>query len=183
MRWSVPAGLALTLVAVASIAVTTAAQKSTSAPVAKELAVALAQQKATVVAARDPDQAGFYVAASYIPGVQLLVVSARPLAPERLDQFLAAKRYDEAYASLNMASVPEGKLFVQDIRADGLAPGRDEGGSFDIVYQNVVKTFMFNGDWKKQGLTESQYRSIFEALDARYARMLSALLSQLQSGG
>jgi hypothetical protein len=175
--------IALILVAIGSWAATALAQTSSSAPIAKQLLQEMVQRKVDMVAAKDPGQPEFYVAASYVQGVELIVVSARSKSPAYLDDLLQARRYADVYASLNGASFAEGKLFVQDIKADGLAAGREKGGSFDIVYQDVVKTIMFNGDWEKQGLTESQYTDTFKTLDARYARLLSLLLSQLKSGG
>ena len=50
--------------------------ESQSAAAVGSLRALLAQQKLDAVAARDPDHPGQYVAAFYMPGSQLLVVSA-----------------------------------------------------------------------------------------------------------
>jgi len=157
-----------------------AAQAPTSVQAASDLVRELTARNLTVVAAKDPDHPDFYLAASYLPGPQLLAVRARSTAPAYVDQLLAEKKYADVYATLNGASVAEGKLFVQDMRADGLKPAREDG-AFDIVYQNVVKTTMFNGDWKKQKMSESSYRETFRDLDAQYTRVLSVLLTRLRS--
>jgi hypothetical protein len=182
MQLSVPFCMALAIAATGPSAVAAAPQPSKSTPAAKALAGEMARQHLSAVAAKDPDHPGFYIGASLVPGVQLLVVSARSQAPAYLDEVVAAKRYDEAYASINGASFPDGKLFVQDLHADGLLPNRDGGGSFDIVYKDVVKTFMFNGESKKQHMSDAQYRDAFNDLDVRYASLLSMLLAQLTSG-
>jgi len=153
-----------------------AAQPSKSAALGVELVSVLEQRQLQNIAAKDPDRPGFFVAASHVPGSQLLVVSARSNAPDYIDYVLSASRYDEAYSSLNFASSPDGKLFVQDMGCDGLAAAPGETGAVDIVYQDVKKMTVFNGDWKKQDLSEQQYKETFEAVDAGYARALSLLL-------
>jgi hypothetical protein len=158
------------------------AQPPASAQVASELVKELTSRHATVVAVKDPDHPGFYLAASYLPGPQLLAVSAQSTAPEYVDHLLTERKYADVYATLNGASVAQGKLFVQDMRADGLKPARAEG-AFDIVYQNVVNTTLFNGDWKQQKMSERAYRDAYQDLEARYARLLSLLLNQLRSAG
>ena len=168
------------LAAVAFCAAPAAGQSPTSGPLAAELVRELEQRKLQNVAARDPERPGFFVAASHIPGVQLLVVSARSTAPAYVDYVLAESRYDEVYASLNGASAADGKLFVQDMGSNGLLPKPHNGGPVDVAYRDVTKMAIFNGEWKKQGLSEQAYGETFEAIDAAYARALSLLLRQLK---
>jgi hypothetical protein len=158
------------------------AQPPASARAASELVKELTSRNATVMAVKDPDHPGFYLAVSYLPGPQLLAVSAQSTAPEYVDYLLTERKYADVYATLNGASVAQGKLFVQDMRADGLKPAREDG-AFDIVYQNVVNTTLFNGDWKQQKMSERGYRDAYQDLEARYARVLSLLLNQLRSTG
>ena len=179
-RTQVLAG-ALTAVLLAASPVPAAGQTASSA-VAAELVRELTSHGMTAVAAKDPEQADVYAAATYLPGVQLLAVSARSTAPGYMDHLIAAGRYNEAYSSMNGGSIPEGKLFIQDMKADGLRARREDGGAFDIVYRDVTKSLLFNGDWKKQGLSEAAYREVFQDIDARYARMLSVLLAQARTG-
>ena len=40
------------------------------------------------------------------------------------------------------------------------------------------KRTMFDGDWKKQKLSEQDYLKAFSAADERYAEILAALLAQ-----
>lgn len=183
MRIRVLSTLAVFAIMLAALPRTAIGQTSTSSSMAKELVQELAKRQLTTVAAKDPEQADVYVAANYLPGIELIALSARSTSPPYLDSMLAAKRYDEVYGTLNQASVPDGKLFLQDMRADGLTPAPDKGASFDIAYQNVVKTILFNGDWKKQSMSEAEYRKTFEQVDARYTRILALLLQQLRADG
>ena len=38
----------------------------------------------------------------------------------------------------------------------------------------------FDGDWRKQQLSEQDYQKAFAAADAQYAQFLAALLAQLK---
>ena len=156
------------------------AQQSTSAPLAVELTKLMDAQNLTSVAAVDPAGPGTYIAASYLPGIQLLVVSAQYPVPPALDRLIKDKNYSEAYLELNGAAVPDTKLFIQDLKADGLRPERKNGGPFDIAYEKVVKQVSFDGDWKKHQMKEDDYRSQFTAVDTRYAEMLRVLIGELK---
>jgi hypothetical protein len=168
------------VVAVSLAAVPAAAQSSKSAPLAAEFAQILEQRKLQNFAVKDPDHPGFYVAASHTPGLHLLVVRARSSSPEYADYVLSASKYDEVYNTLNGASAPEGKLFVQDMACNGLSARPKDGQPLDIVYRDVVKMTIFNGDWKKQKMNEREYGQAFDEADAEYARVLSLLLQKLK---
>lgn len=155
-----------------------AAQPSKSAPLGAELASVLQQRQLPNIAAKDPDRPGFFVAALHLPGSQLLVVSARSTGPEYVEQvLLAASRYEEVYSSLNLASSPDGRFFVQDMGCDGLGSEPGKEGALDS-YRDAKRSTIFNGDWKKQDLTEQEYKATFEAADAAYAKALSLLLQE-----
>lgn len=153
---------------------------SKSEPLAKELVQLLEKGGLTYVAAKS-DEADFYVAALHIPGVQLLVVRAKYSVPVLLNERLAKKEYQDAYIDLNSASVPESKIFVEDLKSDGLHATREGDQPFDIYEEGTVRT-IFDGDWKKQKLTEDAYMGKFGAADDKYARMLAALIAQLKKG-
>ena len=76
-------------------------QDAQSAPLAAKLAAALDAAKAVNIAAKDPSQPDVFVAALYMPGLQLLVISGKYAAPVLLDQRLAAREYRELYLDLN----------------------------------------------------------------------------------
>ena len=155
------------------------AQESKSGPLAKQLAAALDAAKLDSVAAKDPNAADTFIAALYFPGAQLLVVSAKYTAPQLLDARLSKKEYRDTYIDLSSASVPESKVFVQDALADGLRAKHEDNTPFDI-YEAAGKPMMFDGEWKKQKLSEQDYMKAFSAADDRYSTMLSALLEQLK---
>jgi hypothetical protein len=162
-----------------SLASAAAAQDGKSVALAKQLGAALDAAKLDAVAAKDPGNADTFVAALYFPGAQLLVVSARYAAPQLLDTRLSKKEFRDTYIDLSSASIPESKIFVQDAGADGLRAKRDENQPFDIV-ETGGKPTMFDGDWKKQKLSEQDYMKAFSAADDRYSDMLTALLAQLK---
>jgi len=162
-----------------SVAPAVRAQETKSAALAKQLTAALDAAKLDAVAAKDGSTPDTFVAALYFPGAQLLVVSAKYSAPQLLDARLIKKEYRDTYIDLSSASVPETKIFVQDGGADGLRAKREENQAFDI-YEAAGKPTTFDGDWKRQKISEQDYMKAFSSADDRYASMLSALLAQLK---
>ena len=155
------------------------AQEGKSVALAKQLVAALDAAKLDSVAAKDPNAPDTFIAALYYPGAQLLVVSAKYTAPQLLDARLGKKEYRDTYIDLSSASVPESKIFVQDALADGLKAKHDDNTPFDI-YEVAGKPMNFDGDWKKQKLSEQEYMKAFGAADDRYSSMLTALIEQLK---
>lgn len=169
----------LTAALVLSLAGAAPAQEAKSVALAKQLAAALDAAKLDALAAKDGSGADTFVAALYFPGAQLLVVSAKYAAPQLLDARLSKKEFRDTYLDLSSASVPESKFYVQDAGADGIKAKREENQPFDIVETGGKQT-MFDGDWKKQKLSEQDYMKTFTSADDRYTEMLSALLAQLK---
>jgi hypothetical protein len=153
------------------------AQESKSAAVAKELVQMLDGAKLDSVAVADPAAPGTFVAALYIPGTQLLVVSAKYAAPPLLVDRITAKDYRGVYVDLQSASVRGSKVFVQDQGADGLAP-KPPGDQAADSWDEGDKSTTFDGDWKKAKVAETEYVKTFADADGRYAKMLSMLLAQ-----
>src|SRR5438045_2987348 len=114
-----------------SLSATALAQEPKSAPLAKQLAAALDAAKIDSIAAKDPSAPDVFIGALYFPGVQLLVVCAKYTVPTLLVDKLAKKDYKEVYIDLNSASVPETKVFIEDLGADGLKPERTENQPYD----------------------------------------------------
>ena len=155
------------------------AQDSKSAVLAKQLVSALEAAKLDSIAAKDPAAGDTYVAALYFAGSPLLVVSAKYTAPQLLDTRLAKKEYRDTYIDLSSASVPDTKVFIQDGGADGIHAKRDDNQPFDS-YELGGKPLMFDGDWKKQKLSEQDYMKAFSSADERYSAILEALIAQLK---
>jgi hypothetical protein len=116
----------------------------------------------------------------YFPN-QLLVVSARYGSPPLLREHLLSRRYLDVYQQLQGAGDSQGKLFVQDLGVDGIHLRPTADRPLDVIYQSVNVRTAFDGDWKKQGLTEAQYHDRFSAVDGQYAQLLKALAAQAKA--
>lgn len=162
-----------------SLVPTASAQESKSAPLAKQLVSALEAGKLDSIAAQDPAAPDVFFAALYLPGSQLLVVSAKYTAPQLLTDRLARKEYRDTYIDLNSASVPATKVFIQDSLGDGLKAKSGDNQGFD-VYEDGGKRTMFDGNWKGQKLSEQDYMKAFSTADDRYSQILTALLAQVK---
>ena len=169
------------LAAVLTVALSAAAQaqEPKSAALAKQLAAALDAAKLDCIAAKDPSAPDVFIGALYFPGVQLLVVSAKYTVPALLNEKLGSKQYRDVYIDLNSASVPDSKVFVEDLGADGLKADRNENQPYD-TYEAAGKRVAFDGDFKKQKLTKEEYQKAYGAADDRYSHLLQALLAQLK---
>jgi hypothetical protein len=165
----------LLLVALASPGVSAEEQESKSAPLARELTQVLDAAKLDSMAAPDPATGGF-VAALYIPGTQLLVVSGRFDAPDIGTHRISKKEFRELYMDLMGASVPGSRQFAADVACDGFVfkPGRDLAAD---TWENGAKTQTFEGH-KKAKLSEEQYLKTYTEADAQYAHILQLLLAQ-----
>jgi hypothetical protein len=155
------------------------AQDSESSRVAKQLAAALEAAKVDSIAAKDPTRPGTYIAALYFSGTQLLVISAQYSAPVLLDQKLVKKDYRDIYLDLYGAPMPGTKVFIEDFGADGFKV-KPEDGSAPDSYEAGGKRTAFDGDWKAQKLSETEYQQAFTAAEGPYTKMLTALLDQLK---
>ena len=171
--------LAATLTLTSAVPPSAAAQEPQSADVASALRALLDQKKMDAVAARHPDQSDHFIAALYIPGSQLLVVSAPHPQPAALDYRIAEGKYRDVYLDIQGAGTQKGRFFVIDLQADGLRRTAERDSPFDIVYTNGVDQISYDGDWKANKLSEDEYNKRFAADDARYARLLTALKDKL----
>ena len=153
------------------------AQDSKSATSVIELVKMLETMKldAFAVKGSSPNE---YVGALYFPGTQLLVVSAKFDTPWRADSLLDMKNYRDLYIELNSASLPQSKLFVSDLSANGLRYKKD-GNVFDTA-DIGGKTFNFDGDWKKAKISEADYSKTYADTDRQYGEMIQVLLDGLK---
>src|SRR5438045_2739333 len=140
-------GAAVLIISAAVPGAFAADQESRSAPVAKELVQALEAAKLENIAAPDPADPGSFIAALYIPGTQLLVVSAKYAAPPLLTERIKTNDYMGVYVDLQSASIRGSKVFVQDAGADGLRVKPDGEQAADSVEQ-ADKTIVFDGEPK-----------------------------------
>ena len=154
-----------------------AIQGGKSPAAAKQLTQALDAAKLDAIAAADPSEPGAFVAALYMQGSQLLVVSAKYAAPTLLTAKLKTKEYRDIYMDLSAASVAGSKLFIIDTDCNGLAvkpEGDAAADSWEVGTQQVI----FNGDWEKAKMTQDAYGKIFSDADERYTKILALLTAQ-----
>jgi hypothetical protein len=156
-----------------------AAQESKSASIAKDLVQTLDAAKLDGIAAADPGAPGTFIAALYIQGTELLVVSAKYAAPTLLADKLSKKEYREIYIDLSSASVAGSKIFIQDQGADGIL-AKPSGDSQADSWEQNNKTTTFEGA-KKAKLSDEEYAKAFSDADERYAKMLTLLLAQAKA--
>jgi len=154
-----------------------ALQGTKSSPAAKQLVQALEAAKLDAIAAADPADPGTFVAALYIQGSQLLVVSAKYAAPTLLVAKLKTKEYRDIYMDLSAASVAGSKVFIIDQNCDGLA-SKPDGDAAPDSWEAATRAVNFDGDWRKAKLTEEAYDKAFSDADERYATILGLLAAQ-----
>jgi hypothetical protein len=167
----------IALAVILLLATAASAQDSKSAASVTELVKMLDSMKLDSFAVKGaaPNE---YVGALYFPGSQLLVVSAKFDTPWRADSLLEMKNYRDLYIELNSASMPQSKVFVSDLSANGLRSKKD-GTVYDTA-DIGGKTFNFDGDWKKAKITADDYTKTYSTTDEQYTQMIQVLLAGLK---
>ena len=148
-----------------------------SVDAAYTLTRALERSGLDAIAAAVPNEPGMFVAALYLPGRTLLVVSARHPSAERTASLIATHRYRDVFVDLRGTPTPQGKFYVRDANADGILSALPDSGEVDMVREDGVGQTLFNGQTASQGLTSSQYDTRLASADARYAHLLTVLAS------
>jgi hypothetical protein len=166
------------LIVFSSVATSVYAQESRSVALAKELTTLLEAKKLDSIAARAATDSDQYVAALYFPG-QLLVVSARYSAPPVLNEKIARNEFKDVYIDLNAASIPESKVLITDLGADGLRPKREANQPFDLQDANG-KGIRFDGNWREDKMSEADYMKAFSQADEGYIAALEVLIGALK---
>jgi hypothetical protein len=149
-----------------------------SSDLAKQLASRLSERRLDAFAVRDPSEPDRFVAALFFADAQLLVISARYASPPVMDTKLAQRQYRDVYLDLQGSSVPNSSWFLQDMDADGLCRERDQAA--DVLYDGKPAPTIFDGDWKKHGLSAEAYQQQLSLTDDQYSRLLQTLLSQVE---
>jgi hypothetical protein len=169
--------LAVAFLAAVATPAGAAAQESKSAPLAKQLVQLLESSKLDSIAAADPTNDAF-VAALYIPGTQLLVVSGKFTTPGGAQERIKQKQYRDLYMDLQGAAVPGSRVFASDVSCDGLTfKGNGDGAADSWDFAN--KSLTFDGH-KKAKMSETDYSKAFTDADEQYARILTLLLAQVK---
>lgn len=154
------------------------APASASGPLTKELVTLMQGRQLDAIATADPAQPGRFVAAMVYPGVQLLVVRAEPQSASDTASRISYRLYRDAYADVQQPAKSDGKLFIQDMGADGLSAAG--AGTVDIVYEDASRQTIFDGNWKKQKISQAAYQKKFSSIDAEYARLLGLLVAEVK---
>jgi hypothetical protein len=164
-------------VALAVFPLPAAAQNGKSAAAVKALTQALDAAKLDAIAAADPaDPAGF-VAALYISGAQLMVVSAKYSAPPLLIAKIKTKEYRDVYIDLSSAAVAGSKTFVIDFNCNGLLSRTEDNGAPDS-WETDKQQLSFDGDWRKAKMSEADYMKTYADADERYTKLIELLAAQ-----
>jgi hypothetical protein len=166
----------------AILAAMPAAAQSGSSAVVRDLTSRLERAKLDSVAARVPGTEDTFVAALYLRGQQLVVVSGRYAAPSLMRERIILRRYRDAYLEMFSASDRSTRRVVEDLRADGLQPTRRKDEPFDTFTRRGGESVRFDGDWKRRKMSEEAYMDAFRHADSVYADMVKALISELQAG-
>jgi hypothetical protein len=157
------------------------AQEPKSAAGARELAQLLGSMKLDAIAVRLPNSTDEFASAMMFPG-QLMVVWAKTVAPERMNERIVKKEYKDVYADLNSASIPATRHFVMDLGADGLkSKPVNRGGAAD-THDLDRRSIRFDGNWKEDKMSEADYLKAHTEADAAYAAVTEALLAALKKG-
>ena len=155
-------------------------QGSDSSAAAAKLVALLHSRSLEAVATADPAQAGRFAAALYLPGSQLLAISAISPDPMRVAPAIAAGNHRQVYMDLHTQGAKAGRLFVMDLQADGLQPTANRNQPFDIVWEDGMTQTVYDGDWKRQKLTEDAYQRRFAEADREYAALLRVLIAAVE---
>jgi hypothetical protein len=163
-------------VALSAAAATPPPDAATTA-LAKELTKLLDQQKIDAVAARL--EGDTFVAALYLPGSELLAISAKYPAPALLNEKILGRRYKDVYTDLATASVIDSKIMIEDSSADGIRamPGKE---AFDVLTHGADAPLHFDGRWKDRKQTEQAYEKAFQDAESAYHRMLEVMIAELK---
>ena len=175
------AAVALSLALIAA-PVAAAAQDVKSGDLAKQLTQLLDTKKLDSVAAADAGNPGTYIAAVYIPGTQLLVVTAKYTQPSLLTDLIARKDFRGVYVELTSASIQSTKVLVMDAYANGLLPKPSGDQPADSVDRAGTES-RFDGAWKKAKITEADYMKNFGDAETAYAHLLQLLVNHLKTIG
>jgi hypothetical protein len=171
--------LTLSLAVACTLAAPAYAQDPVSAAPAKELMQLLTERKIDSIAARMPDSTEEFVGALTFPG-QLMVVWAKSSAPAYVNEKLIKKQYREVYVDLNSASITESRHFVTDLGPDGLRarPAQRQGPSDS--HDLGTKSMRFDGSWREDKMSESDYMKAHAEADAAYAKAVQALIAEIK---
>jgi hypothetical protein len=160
---------------------------STSAPKAKELGELMKAQKLTVFASRDSAAPDRFIAVTFIPEVQILLVAAAYSRPSDIEYYMYKKDYATAYKDLSSSTLASDRFSVEDLIADGLVAVPGKGGIPDVVTSAATK-LVCEGPLDPRRRNDKRmpaeaYHKAFNEVDQRYAALLDQLIAELKKSG
>jgi hypothetical protein len=170
--WFVAAAIALAVTWVPA-----SGQNGKSAAAAKELTQILDAAKLDAIAAADPSDPTSFVAALYLSGAQLLVISAKYSAPPLLTAKIKTKEYRDIYIDLSAAAIAGSKTFIIDFNCNGLLSKTEDNGAPD-TWETDKQQLLFDGDWRKAKMSEADYMKTYINADEFYARAIALLAAE-----
>lgn len=179
----VAAGLAAAFVGVVATAPVSARQTPTQSPaLAKELVAELAKKKQECIIAKDPEVAGQYIAALHLPGVQLLVVSAKFADPASMEFRMFSGDCMNGYADINAAVTATDRIIINDLGADGLVamPKKDAPRDGYTHGGKEMKLDGNSGALKAAKITADDFQKTFNEAEQAYSTYLKLLIARLK---
>jgi len=144
----------------------------------KELTDLLTAQKLDAVATRlDSDT---FAAAFYVPGSELIAISAKYSAPAFLNEKILGRKYQDAYADLSTTAATDSKVLIEDIKADGIRAQPGKGEASDIVTRGAAAPLQLDGKWKDRKMAQDDYTKAFQDAETSYRKILEALIVELK---
>ena len=155
-------------------------------PKAKELAALLEAKKLETFATADESRPGRYVAATVIPGVQLMVVAANYSRQSDITSNLYHKAYQNLYLDLKSGVYSSERFYVVDTQVDGLmmVPMKNAAVT-DAATLNGTEQ-VFDGDFigsrirNRKKVPAEAYSKAFTDADTQYSHVLDVLLTALK---
>jgi hypothetical protein len=176
-------------VVAAGLIVSVAAQAAPSASgaKAKELESLMEARKLEAFGMRESPISDRYFAVMVVPKVQMLVVSAIYTRPSDMEYFLYHKDYASMYRNLAGGALTKERFFVEDVLGDGLVAVPVKNAPPDSVkIDSERQLFTGPADPKKRNDTRmpaDAYAKSFADADARYTKLLDALIDELKKPG
>ena len=178
----VAAGVAVALAATMGAVSAAARQAPQSPALAKELVGELAKKKIDCVIAKDPEVAGQYIAALHLPGLQLLVVSAKFADPQGMEFRMFSGDCMNGYADLNAAVTATDRIVINDLGADGLNAMPKKDAPRDGITRGG-KELKLDGDpkvLKAAKVTPDEYLKTFNDAEQTYSTYLRLLIARVK---
>lgn len=176
--------LAAVIIGVAALVAQSAPAASASAAKAKELGELMKAKKLTVFASRDSAAPDRFVAVTFIPDVQILLVGAAYSRPSDIEYYMYKKDYQSAYQNLHASELAKDRVAFEDMIGDGLVFVPVKNGLPDAAVLPAGRA-VFEGpaDPKRRNdkrMAPEAYQKLFGEADTRYATLLGELIAELK---